>query len=510
MRTRLRAALRPTAIAVLALLAACESVPDPLEIEGVGRVFGQAFLDRNGSGAADAGDRPYRGLTVTLTDLNSGRVAATIVSDSNGVYTFEDVPVGRYRVVVDAGQLGDSVHVTAGADTAVTVALSDSLAPQVTLALAYPLRTVAQVRALPAGRPVLFVARVAGIVGDTAYLWDGTRGIRAPGFFLGAPPSGELAGDSVRVVARTTRLGGQAALDSAILIPLAALPPGAPVPLTSAVAAAAGGGQYDAAPVRIAGATVVDSVTHDGNSWLRVDDGSGVLEVRLGPGIPFALTPYLPGVVMNLSGVLEPLGSGWVLLPRAGSDLEVTDIPSTFRPALPTGLTAAAVDSTVTLSWTDASTNETRFEVERRGGGTLERARVAQPAAGATSYTETVGGNGFYGYRIRACNGLVCSEWTEEVTVSTVPAAPIELAAFARTKAVQLRWRDQSRVEESFEIQRQLPGGEFVTAATIPGDNASYLDVDREPGTEITYRVRACNAAGCSPYSNTASATPIP
>ena len=48
--------------------------------------------------------------------------------------------------VVDAGQLGDTVRVTSGGDTAVTVAASDSLAPRVRLQLAYPTRTIVQVR----------------------------------------------------------------------------------------------------------------------------------------------------------------------------------------------------------------------------------------------------------------------------------------------------------------------------------------------------------------------------
>src|SRR5215207_1785500 len=334
MRPRHLAAL----LAAVSALAACESVPDPLSIEGLGQVVGQAYLDRNGSGAPDAGDRPYRGLTVTLADFGSGRVAATATTDSAGVYHFTDVPVGRYRVRVDSVQLGDSVRVFAGADSAVTVAFSDSLAPQVSLGLGYPLRTIAQVRALPAGRPVLFAARVAGLVGDTAYLWDGQRGIRAPKVAVAAPVSGaDLVGDSVRVVARTARLGGQASLDSALLYPLRSLPPLDPVALATAVAAAAGGGQYDAAPVRVAGATVLDTVTHDGNGWLRVDDGSGVVEVRLGPGVIFALTPYLPGAVLNVAGVLAPQGAGWAILPRTGADLAISDAPSPFRPAAPTG-----------------------------------------------------------------------------------------------------------------------------------------------------------------------------
>src|SRR4051812_22457794 len=136
-----RPAILSAALALAALAAACDSVPDPLSVGGTGRLFGVAYLDHNGSGALDAGDRPYKNLIVSLTDWGSGAVVATVTSDSAGSYPFKDVPVGRYRVHVDPAQLGDSVHVTAGLDSVVTLAVADSLAPQVRLALAYPLRT---------------------------------------------------------------------------------------------------------------------------------------------------------------------------------------------------------------------------------------------------------------------------------------------------------------------------------------------------------------------------------
>ncbi len=506
---------RPATLAVLALaaLAACESVPDPVSITGVGKAAGFAYLDRNGSGVLDGGDRPYRNLSVSLVELSSGSVAATVTTDSTGLYLFEDVPVGRYRIRVDAAQLGDSVQVTSGQDSTITVAFSDSLAPQVRLQLAYPLRTIAQVRAAPAGTPVLFAARVVGLVGDTAFFWDGSRAIRAPKATIGAPnPPVDLAGDSVRVVGRTARAGTLPILDSASIIPLSALPVPAPPPVGSGAAAGASGGTLDAAAVHVTAATILDSLFVDGVGYLRVDDGSGPLDVRLGAGVHVTPLPFQPGVVMNLSGLLVPSATAgkWVLVPRENADLEITTLTSPFAPAVPTGVTVSAVDSTVTLGWTDASSNETGFQVDRRGGGTPFFGRVANLGPNATGLTDPVLGNSFYGYRVRACNGLVCSAWTDEVTVATVPAAPTQLQAIARSLAIDLGWRDQSRVESRFEIQRKDSGGTFVDLAQTGGDVVTYHDAPLPAGTPQTYRVRACNAAGCSPYSNEATATPTP
>lgn len=504
----------PITRAVLALLAlaACDSVPEPLAVGGTGRIAGVAFLDRNGSGALDTGDRPYRSLSISLTDWGSGRVEATTSTDSTGAYSFRDVPVGRYRVHVDAAQLGDSVAVTIGLDSVVTVAVSDSLAPQVRLALAYPTRSIAAIRALPAGKPVLFIARVAGVVGDTAFLWDGNRAIRAPGSILSAPVApGTLDGDSVRVVGRTGRASGQPTVDSATIIPLSALAAATPAGESSHDAAGAAAGAYDAAAVRVDSATVLDTVSVGGVSFLRVDDGSGPLDVRLGVGVRFGFTSFLPGIVLHAAGVLLPSGDAgrWVLVPRALADLEVTTIVSPFAPSAPSALAGTAVDSLVTLTWTDNSGAETGFQVERRGGGTSVFSRRAAPGPNTQTLADSAGANGAYGYRVRACNGLVCSAWSNEDTVATVPSPPVNLTAQPRTLAIQLAWVDPSRVEKRFEIQRKPLGGEFAPAGEVAADIQSKRDEPLPAGVEQTYRVRACNDAGCSRWSNEDSAIPV-
>jgi hypothetical protein len=53
-----------------------------------------------------------------------------------------------------------------------------------------------------------------------------------------------------------------------------------------------------------------------------VDDGSGPVLVVLDQDAGLTRTPYVPGVVIDATGVLVPDGSGaWVLKPRNNSDL---------------------------------------------------------------------------------------------------------------------------------------------------------------------------------------------
>src|SRR2546425_12040976 len=93
-------------------------------------------------------------------------------------------------------------------------------------------------------------------------------------------------------------------------------------------------------------------------------------------------------------------------------------------PAAPTGLTANPGPSgTVNLTWMDNSNNETAFAVWRTGGGSAF-ARVAALAANSTSYTDWgLTPNTPYTYLVRAINNGGASAWSNQTSVTTVPAA---------------------------------------------------------------------------------------
>jgi hypothetical protein len=66
-------------------------------------------------------------------------------------------------------------------------------------------------------------------------------------------------------------------------------------------------------------------------------------------------------------------------------------------------------------------------------------------------------------------------------------------------------WFDNSSDEASFRVERQVGSGSFQEIAVLPADTVNQDNVSA--GHTYTYRVRACNAAGCSAYTNTASIT---
>jgi hypothetical protein len=85
------------------------------------------------------------------------------------------------------------------------------------------------------------------------------------------------------------------------------------------------------------------------------------------------------------------------------------------------------------------------------------------------------------------------------------------LGQTASTVNVRLLWDDNSTNEDGFKIERALDQGSFSQIATVSANVVEFNDTGLAGGTTYRYRVRAFNAAGDSPYSNTVQhVTPVP
>ena len=93
-------------------------------------------------------------------------------------------------------------------------------------------------------------------------------------------------------------------------------------------------------------------------------------------------------------------------------------------PSAPSGLTAGSPESTrVTLNWTDNSTNETSFRVERSANG-VSFSEIDVVGANATSFNDnTVQPGTRYYYRVRAANGAGPSPYSNAAEVTTRTAS---------------------------------------------------------------------------------------
>jgi fibronectin type 3 domain-containing protein len=91
------------------------------------------------------------------------------------------------------------------------------------------------------------------------------------------------------------------------------------------------------------------------------------------------------------------------------------------------------------------------------------------------------------------------------------PAAPTNLATtvVSRTQ-INLTWTDNSGGESGFVIFRRDGANDFDRIAVVDRDTTSYADLELEPNTRYTYRVRAIGPHGSSAWSNPASGTTLP
>ena len=130
------------------------------------------------------------------------------------------------------------------------------------------------------------------------------------------------------------------------------------------------------------------------------------------------------------------------------------------------------------------------------------------------SYGDTNGlaANTRYYYRVRATNGTIYSDYSNEPFATTLLDAPAPPSGLTITSVlsnrVSLSWVDNSNNETGFKIQRKKGvTGTYATITTTAANVTSYNDSSVTDGTVYYYRVCATNATGDSGFSNEASGT---
>jgi hypothetical protein len=186
-------------------------------------------------------------------------------------------------------------------------------------------------------------------------------------------------------------------------------------------------------------------------------------------------------------------------------------------PAAPSNLNATAFSATqIDLTWTDNSSNEAGFKIERcTGSGCTNFTQIATVGSNIASYSDKgLSASTTYTYRVYAYNagGDSAHSITASATtlaVPALPAAPSNLVATAVSRSrIDLTWTDNSNNEAGFKIERCKGSTctNFKQIATVGPNVNSYANTGLSRATTYRYRVRAYNAAGNSAYSNIVSA----
>lgn len=211
----------------------------------------------------------------------------------------------------------------------------------------------------------------------------------------------------------------------------------------------------------------------------------------------------------EIRNVWRSMGSVWLVLLLARCD-------GPGRLSAPEGFTAQAASAfEVVLSWISPSGDQEGFIVERR------RAENGFSRIGAAGKDETIYQDSglecdtFYFYRVYSYEGSRDSPYSNEVQARTEPCppplAPTDLRAVSIGDSwVELTWKDNSRNEDGFLIERGDGDGAFASEITAGINETSYLDIGLTCATLYVYQIRAFNRYGFSEYSQAATAATGP
>jgi len=181
----------------------------------------------------------------------------------------------------------------------------------------------------------------------------------------------------------------------------------------------------------------------------------------------------------------------------AGGTLVVTHPPAS-APSL--SVPASSGTGSYTVSWGSVATATSyTLQISSNGGNTWSTAT----SGSATSWGASGQGNGSYSYRVQACNVGGCGPWsgTGTTTVLLPPAsAPgLSVPANSSTGSYTVSWGSVATAT-SYTLQISIDSGGW---STVQSSGATSWGASGQATGTYGYRVQACNASGCGPWSGT-------
>ncbi|WP_367380706.1 RHS repeat protein [Stenotrophomonas cyclobalanopsidis] len=167
-------------------------------------------------------------------------------------------------------------------------------------------------------------------------------------------------------------------------------------------------------------------------------------------------------------------------------------------PIAPTVTTPAfSSNGAYSVTWS-AAINASRYELQERVGG---GAWAGVYSGAARSWSAAGKQGGTYEYRVQACHGTACSNWS--VVASTVVQQPpsgissLALPSDAPNGSYSVSWTAVAGAA-SYRLEEQVDTGAWQQAQNSGALMATFSG--KAAGT-YSYRVSGCNTAGCGPAS---------
>lgn len=192
----------------------------------------------------------------------------------------------------------------------------------------------------------------------------------------------------------------------------------------------------------------------------------------------------------------ERTGKNHEYVTLAGS--VVARVATVVAPSIPALATPGySSNGSYTVSWTAMAT-ATSYELQlSANGGAWANAYTGS----LTSRAVTGQSSGSYSYRVRACQANTCSGWsnTGTTTVELPPSAAPSLTtpALAANGNYLVSWTAVVAAS-TYRLEERFNSGSWTQVQDAAAQSRSY---SARPAGTYGHRVRACNPAGCGPYS---------
>jgi fibronectin type 3 domain-containing protein len=182
----------------------------------------------------------------------------------------------------------------------------------------------------------------------------------------------------------------------------------------------------------------------------------------------------------------------------SGNSNEASTALTCTPPAVPTGLTATAVNGSIILTWT-ASIGASSYSIYRNTAGSSTYTLVNSTAQVTFTDSSVVNGT-TYSYKVSASNANAkCisaqSSATLAVMSCTIPVAPAGLSATrSGNKQVMLAWTNSTGAALYNVLRSATSGSGYTSAGTMSG--SSYVDNAADNATAYYYVVTASSDSG--------------
>lgn len=251
-------------------------------------------------------------------------------------------------------------------------------------------------------------------------------------------------------------------------------------------------------------------------SWVNDESNESglIVEKKIGSGSYSAIALFDKSAVSYSDSFIITAGEDYYYRVSAGDPASNTAVGSEYLisaavPDSPTALSMIlASNNRIDLNWTDSSTNEVGFKVERKiDSGSFEELSILPVNINSFSDEGVTTGH-TYTYRVRSYNHFGNSSgYTNEVssTSSAIKApASLDISVITPT-SVRLNWTYPESTSCRTVVERKTgTDGSWVTVADLSSGATTYYDYSLAQNTRYFYRIKAKSATNIYslPYPN--------